>query len=67
MGTGTQGTGDANGDLNVDATDYNLWKAAFGTMPGSGALAGNSAVPEPTALALFFLGIIAVPLGRRRR
>ena len=41
--------GDANGDTNVDATDYALWKAAFGTTFGAGSLA-IVAVPEPATL-----------------
>jgi autotransporter-associated beta strand protein len=48
--------------------DYNDWRTNFGrTSPGAGSgssLDGNSAVPEPSAVVLVILGIIAVALRR---
>jgi hypothetical protein len=65
-GTGTQGTGDANGDTNVDATDYDIWVGTFGTMPtGSGGVSGAS-VPEPCTIALLALPAIMAAMRRRR-
>jgi hypothetical protein len=64
-----QNQGDANGDGNVDQTDYDLWQAAFGsTVPGSGggALSGGS-VPEPTSILLMLFGASAELLSRRGR
>jgi hypothetical protein len=37
--------GDANGNNQVDAGDYNLWRANFGDAIGSGSL--SASVPEP--------------------
>jgi len=45
-GTATLATGDANDDGNVTGADLAVWQAQFG--PGA-AVAGASAVPEPTA------------------
>lgn len=66
--------GDYNGNGTVDAADYvvwrngdspddtqagyDLWKANFGK-PGSGSGASLGAVPEPTSLLLFVLGMMA--------
>ncbi len=53
------GSGDASG--NVVQADYTLWAGNFGATSGSPA----SAVPEPTAACLAFLGLAAV--GCRRK
>ena len=48
-GTGTQPTGDANGDTNIDQLDYDAWVQTFGNSnPGSGG--GSQGVPEPSTL-----------------
>jgi hypothetical protein len=76
--------GDYNGDNKVDSADYvvwrkggspdstvagyNLWRANFGTPPGSGSgsdLDNTSAVPEPTSLGLIVLGAAFLLGGRR--
>jgi hypothetical protein len=48
-GSGTNATGDANGDGNVNANDLAIWKSRFGMTMSTGAAAG---VPEPAGLAL---------------
>jgi fibronectin-binding autotransporter adhesin len=58
-GTGTQETGDANGDTNVDELDYDEWVETFGSAsPGGG---GSGAVPEPCALALLTIAALLMP------
>jgi len=74
--------GDYNNDGKVDAADYvtwrtnpganggdpagyNTWRANFGT-GGPGAGLGAGAVPEPTSVALFVLGLIALGCRQRR-
>lgn len=65
IGTGaTNAQGDANGDLAVNATDFNLWKAKFGGAPAN-PVAG--AVPEPAGVALLLVGSTVLSLARRRR
>ena len=49
----------------VNAADYTAWRARFGN-PGSGSGLSASAVPEPTTLVLFVLGLAALPMNRRR-
>jgi hypothetical protein len=50
----------------VQPEDYGVWRANFGrTAAGSSAL-GASAVPEPTAVALLFVGACAASCIRRR-
>lgn len=50
----------------VGQADYNFWRAHFGQTAGSGAING-AAVPEPTALAISLVAMIACGLFRRRR
>ena len=75
--------GDYNEDGTVDAADYtvwrdglgttyteadyDVWKEHFGETSGSGSLAGNAAVPEPTAFTLVALAVIALASVRQRR
>jgi hypothetical protein len=41
--------------------DYNVWRAHFGQMAGSGAgVSMNAAVPEPATLVLLLVGILAM-------
>ena len=70
--------GDFNGDGSVDAADYvvwrknngtqaefNLWRAHFGQMSGSGSASSNSpVVPEPVTLLLLVIGICLLRLVR---
>jgi autotransporter-associated beta strand protein len=68
---------DTNGDGFVDGLDFlqlqreNIglipaWEAAFGTVPGAGALAAG--VPEPTSALLALAGVLAaMKAGRRAR
>jgi len=64
-GTGTLATGDANEDMNVDATDLTVWQAQFG--PGAPAAAAVSAIPEPTTLAMAAFSALAAIAAARRR
>ncbi len=73
--------GDFNGDGKVDQADYvvwrktggssggyNLWRANFGQPLGSGAGASaNVAIPEPTIVVLFFVGVFVMCARRRMR
>jgi hypothetical protein len=75
-------TGDFNGDGQVDAADYivwrktvgtpsgyNEWRANFGRMAGSvsaGASPSRAAVPEPAAILIVLTALLA-GLHRRRR
>jgi hypothetical protein len=61
---GTNATGDANGDTNVNGADLAIWETDFGT-----ATAAAGAVPEPTSLTLVLLaaaGAGRVARGGRR-
>jgi hypothetical protein len=53
----------------VGPSHYTLWRNNFGKPPGSGTgeLNGGAAVPEPTAMLLFFLGFIGLSTARIRR
>jgi hypothetical protein len=84
--------GDFNGDGKVDAADYvvwqknggtqadyDLWRANFGRMAGSGAASAasasrtppqgwsSSAVPEPSSAVLIIAGLLSICLATRRR
>lgn len=51
----------------VDETDFLYWRAHFGETLGSGAGAGQVAVPEPaTALLACFACAVGMTVGRRR-
>jgi hypothetical protein len=71
--------GDFNGDGNVDAADYvvwrktdgtlasyNEWRDNFGETAGSGSLGRQSAVPEPSAVVLLLTVALAVLMRGRR-
>jgi hypothetical protein len=45
---------DANGNGVVDAVDIQVWRGNFGMTLGSGT---STAIPEPTGLAIAFLGL----------
>jgi fibronectin-binding autotransporter adhesin len=52
-GTGTDQTGDANGDGDVNDLDYDEWYENFGSpIPPGGGGSNSGGVPEPTTLAL---------------
>lgn len=61
-GTATQPDGDANGDGFVNTADLVAWGDAY----NNGALAGISAVPEPTSAALLGLALSSLVLMKRR-
>jgi hypothetical protein len=61
--------GDADGDNDTDGADLILWQRQFGSRPGGAGLALESAVPEPSSLALLFVAGLACAtvIARRRR
>jgi hypothetical protein len=63
---GTLATGDANGNGVVDGSDLAIWKNQFGQPAPADSLA--AAVPEPSVVALAFIGapLFALRLARRR-
>jgi hypothetical protein len=64
LGVGTSSTGDANGDGTVNGADLTIWRNQFGGAP---IAAAAGAVPEPSALALAGLGLVALAARRRQR
>ena len=51
---------DGSGDGIVGPEDYDVWKSHYGEPGGSGSGAiANTAVPEPSALALLLVGLLA--------
>lgn len=64
FGSGTTALGDANGDLNVDGSDFLVWQREF-----TGSPAPVNAVPEPSAaaLAIFGMAVCVRRTARRRR
>jgi hypothetical protein len=54
---------DGNGNGIIDAADYTVWRDSL--TAGSGSLA-SVAVPEPTAITLWIIGVVLC-LGRSRR
>lgn len=51
----------------VDQADYSFWRSRFGATSGSGSgLAGSTAVPEPSAVVLACLGLMAIAFSGRR-
>jgi hypothetical protein len=56
-----------DGGAGNQAARFTLWRANFGNPPGagSGSGLGEAAVPEPSAIALLAIGLLAI--GCRRR
>jgi hypothetical protein len=72
--------GDYNGDGNVDAADYVVWRNTDGTLAGydtwrenfgntfgSGASSAVAAVPEPVSLGLLIIAALKLCFLLRRR
>jgi hypothetical protein len=57
---------DSNNDTVIDQADYDFWRANFGNS-SAGAGAGGSAVPEPAAVALLAIGLLATISGWHRK
>jgi len=54
----------------IGAADYSIWKANFGETLGSGSAGASPSrigVPEPPTLALAAVGVLVLPICRRRR
>jgi hypothetical protein len=49
----------------IGPAHYDLWRANFGNPPGAGSGLGGAAVPEPSAIALLAMGLLAVGVRRR--
>jgi hypothetical protein len=67
--TGSALQADANHDNIVDVNDYNIWRSHFGQIADSGSLlpsTGQATVPEPAALTLLTLAMVARCPRRRR-
>jgi hypothetical protein len=64
--TGVGLAADGNGNGAIDSGDYDLWRAHFGQMAGSGSL-NNSSVPEPSAMLLTMLMATGMVGARLRR
>jgi hypothetical protein len=70
FGDTTSLVADGNGDGVVNTGDYVLWRSNVGhawQSLGSGAGVGQSAIPEPAALALGILAVSSLVFQRRRR
>jgi len=62
-----QPQGDADGDMDVDLEDYDLWHASFGNpFPGSHGDGAVGAVPEPGSSVLWLIAAAGVFVRRRR-
>ncbi|NOY41223.1 MAG: PEP-CTERM sorting domain-containing protein [Planctomycetes bacterium] len=57
--------GDADEDGDVDGLDFLAWQQNYGGSAQSPAVAAGTAVPEPSSLGLFMLGLLAF-VGRPR-
>jgi uncharacterized protein YegL len=58
---------DGNGSGIIDAGDYDVWRAHFGQIAGSGSGASTDAtVPEPATLVMLMLAAVGACLRRRR-
>ncbi len=53
--------------LTTQADRFNLWRANFGNPPSAGSSLEGANVPEPGALALLAVGIMAMACPRRSR
>ena len=64
-GIGLAADADRNGIVN--AADYSLWRANFGATAGATVASTPGAVPEPTAVAMLGLAVVAAFATLRRR
>jgi hypothetical protein len=67
---GTSGTAlaaDGNGNGVIDAGDYDVFRSSFGHQAGSGAGVSGAAVPEPAAVWLIAMGVVAIVGGGWRK
>ena len=64
--SGTNHAADGDGDDQIGLGDYNVWKANFGatTLPGGGA--ASAEVPEPSAVVMVLVGVLAAWQPKRR-
>lgn len=56
--------GDGNSDGKVDGADLTLWESQYAATPGP--LSAVSAVPEASAITMFFLGLLSQFVVRQR-
>ena len=62
-GTATHLQGDADGDLDVDGSDFLVWQRQLG---GAAVYAWATSAPEPTTAILLLLGCAAARTFTRR-
>ena len=67
--TGANLAADANGNYQIDAGDFNTWRAHFGesVTASAAALGSGAAVPEPSSLLLLLLSSGFLAFSRLRR
>ena len=69
LGSSTDLRADGNGSGKVDTADYSFWKQRYGQTAGASAsaLGFDISIPEPSAICLFAIAVLATPWRKRRQ